>query len=114
MGQTGPESRKTQEEKTLRVLIRRDRMAKGRSSDFSGKGKDLDISKVSKAQLRAGIAIEMEHTKNPTIAKKIALDHLAENPRYYTYLKKMERQMKIDALKQKQKQKPAPAARRKR
>lgn len=71
--------------------------------DFSGKGKTLDLSQVSKAQLRAGIAIEMEHTKNPTLAKRIALDHLAENPRYYTYLKRMERQMKIDSIKQKQK-----------
>ncbi len=88
----------------------------GRSSvprDLSGKGKNLDATQVSKAQLRAGIAIEMEHTKNPTLAKRIALDHLAENPRYYTYLKKMERQMRIDSMKQKQKPKPAHATRNK-
>jgi hypothetical protein len=37
-----------------------------------------------------GIKVEMEHTKNKTIAKRIALDHLAELPDYYTRLLKME------------------------
>jgi hypothetical protein len=34
-----------------------------------------------------GIKVEMEHTDDPEKAKKIALDHLAENPFYYTALK---------------------------
>jgi hypothetical protein len=37
-----------------------------------------------------GIEIELEHTDDREIAKKIALDHLAEIPDYYTRLKKME------------------------
>ena len=37
-----------------------------------------------------GIKVEMEHTTNPLIAEKITKDHLAENPKYYTYLKEME------------------------
>ena len=69
---------------------------------LTGEGKDLDPRTVSKAQLEMGIQIEMEHTNDRTIAKRIALDHLAENPRYYTYLKRMERQMKIDEDKKKQ------------
>ena len=34
-----------------------------------------------------GIKVEMEHTDDPKKAEKIALDHLAENPFYYTALK---------------------------
>jgi hypothetical protein len=45
-------------------------------------------------QLRIGIRIEMEHTDKPAVAKAIALDHLAEHPRYYTHLIKMERDMR--------------------
>jgi hypothetical protein len=37
-------------------------------------------------QLVMGIDVEMEHTTNPDIAEKIALDHLKENPKYYTIL----------------------------
>lgn len=41
-------------------------------------------------ELKLGIEIEMEHTDDPKIAKKIALDHLAEIENYYTLLTKME------------------------
>ena len=41
-------------------------------------------------QLRRGIEIEMEHTNDPAVSKKIALDHLAELPNYYTLLDAME------------------------
>jgi hypothetical protein len=37
-------------------------------------------------ELSKGIKIEMEHTQNYQIAKEIALDHLKEDPRYYTKL----------------------------
>ena len=52
--------------------------------------------KINKNQLKMGIKIEMEHTSNPKIAKKIALDHLREfaGKPYYTELKKMERKLK--------------------
>jgi len=45
---------------------------------------------VDAEQLTMGIKVEMEHTDKPEEAKKIALDHLAEDPQYYTKLKKME------------------------
>ena len=45
-------------------------------------------------QLKAGIKVEMEHTRDPRIARLIALDHLAEIPDYYTRLAKMERDAK--------------------
>ena len=51
------------------------------------------IGAISKAldqsELAAGINVEMEHTKDKSIAKKIALDHLAEDPKYYTKLKSL-------------------------
>jgi len=43
-----------------------------------------------KKQLRKGAAVEKEHTDNVNIAKKIAKDHLWEDPDYYTKLAKME------------------------
>lgn len=43
-------------------------------------------------QLSIGVKIEMEHTTNPDVAKKIALDHLSEIPDYYTRLVKMEQE----------------------
>jgi len=51
-----------------------------------GKGDDLNSEDVDHDQLEVGIATEMEHTDDPEIAKEIALDHLAEDPKYYTKL----------------------------
>jgi len=45
-------------------------------------------SEVDPEELKIGIKVEYEHTKDRKIAEKIALDHLAENPRYYSLLKK--------------------------
>ena len=46
--------------------------------------------KSIEAQLKDGIEHEKEHsTKNKT-AREIALDHLWEDPKYYTKLEKME------------------------
>jgi hypothetical protein len=41
-------------------------------------------------ELVLGIKTEMEHTDKKEYARAIALDHLYEDPRYYTKLKKME------------------------
>ncbi len=41
-------------------------------------------------QLRIGIKVEMEHTGKYEVAKEIALDHLKEDPNYYTKLAKVE------------------------
>ena len=49
----------------------------------------LDVSFIAN-QLKMGIPIEHEHTKNKTLATDIALQHLDEIPDYYTRLKKME------------------------
>jgi hypothetical protein len=54
------------------------------------KKKKVTEKDVDKKELEMGIKVEMEHTKNKAIAKRIALDHLAELPDYYTRLTKME------------------------
>lgn len=41
-------------------------------------------------QLSMGEKVEMEHTDNKSLAHEIAMDHLDEDPNYYTKLKKME------------------------
>jgi hypothetical protein len=52
-----------------------------------GKGDNLSPKDVDRNELKMGIKHEMEHTKNPKIAAEIALDHLSEDPHYYTHLK---------------------------
>lgn len=44
-------------------------------------------------QLKAGIKVEMEHTKDRAAAEEIAKDHLTENTDYYKHLEKMEDKM---------------------
>lgn len=51
-----------------------------------GKGDLTNPSDVDPTQLSTGIQIEMEHTNDPKIAQEIALDHLTEDPEYYTKL----------------------------
>lgn len=50
--------------------------------------------KFSKRQLDMGTLVELEHTNNKRIARKIAIDHLKEHPRYYTFHAEMEKKMK--------------------
>lgn len=61
---------------------------------FQGKADKEGLSEkdVDQNELSMGIKVELEHTKNKDIAKKIALDHLAEMADYYSKLKKMESQ----------------------
>ena len=55
--------------------------------DITEAKEKVDADRVHPQELRMGIKVEMEHTDDPEKAKKIALDHLAENPFYYTQLK---------------------------
>ena len=56
----------------------------GRSRGFDGE--------YDPEQLRMGIEVEFEHTNIPILSEKIARDHLAEIPDYYTRLAKMEKE----------------------
>ena len=53
-----------------------------------GVGDTSSTSSVNPVQLSLGVQIEMEHTNDPEIAKEIAMDHLTEDPQYYTKLVK--------------------------
>jgi len=51
--------------------------------------------KYNKKLIRIGTKIEKEHTKNPRVARKIALDHFKEfGNAYYPALIKMEKKLK--------------------
>lgn len=45
---------------------------------------------ILKSELKKGISVEMEHTDDKEKAKEIAMDHLMEDPHYYSKLKKVE------------------------
>lgn len=54
-----------------------------------GKGDKLKPEDVDPKELEVGIEVEYEHSKgNKEIATEIALDHLEENPNYYSQLYK--------------------------
>ena len=46
-----------------------------------GKGDKAKPSDFDPDQLKMGIKVEMEHTKDRKLAREIALDHLSEDPR---------------------------------
>lgn len=48
-----------------------------------GKGDDATPSEFDPLQISKGIKVEMEHTKDPSEALEIVLDHLTEDPKYY-------------------------------
>jgi hypothetical protein len=56
-----------------------------------GAARNLNPRAYSARELRVGTAIEMEHTNRRAVAREIAMDHLTEDPRYYTKLCKWHR-----------------------
>lgn len=72
------------------------------SYQLNGKAKDETLEDLAqkhkveieqlKAQLEKGIKTEHEHTKDEQTARKIAMDHLAEDPKYYDKLSKIEKE----------------------
>ena len=62
----------------------------------AGKWNEEGKPKVNTKQLMLGIEIEYEHTTDKAIAQRIAQDHLAEIPDYYTRLIKMEKEAKLN------------------
>ena len=45
-----------------------------------------EIVNIPTVQVAIGTEVEMEHSDNPEDAKKIAMDHLKEDPEYYMKL----------------------------
>ena len=63
-------------------------------SDIDNKYPDVSHDFINK-QVHDGIKTEMEHTDDPEVAKKIALDHLNESIYYYEELEKMEKRLEM-------------------
>lgn len=53
-----------------------------------GKGDGKDDDDFCPVEMRKGMKVEREHTKNKSKAKEIVRDHLTERPDYYKKLKK--------------------------
>jgi hypothetical protein len=47
---------------------------------------DIEVTPELELEFEIGKEVEKEHTDSPQEAEEIALDHLAENPKYYTDL----------------------------
>lgn len=67
----------------IRIEGFEDKIAGGKAD--KSKPEDFDPE-----QLAMGIKVEIEHTKDLDLAREIAMDHLKEDPKYYTKLKKIE------------------------
>ena len=61
--------------------MRLDKIHGGRADKANSK--DFDQTELAK-----GIKVEREHTNSDALAKEIAMDHLTEDPHYYTKLLK--------------------------
>lgn len=48
---------------------------------------EIDLELLTK-ELHKGIKVEKEHTDSETEARHIAMDHLVEDPKYYTKIAK--------------------------
>ena len=55
---------------------------------WPGKGPVSEDEEIDATVIEKGTKHEMEHTKDPLVAKKIATDHLKEDPKYYDKLAK--------------------------
>jgi len=63
-----------------------------------GVGDATAASDVDPAELSLGQTVEMEHTTDTNIATEIALDHLSEDPQYYTKLRKAGLAKELDVV----------------
>jgi len=64
-------------------------LSSGMSLEDLAKKHSVSIEDL-KSQLEMGMKVEMEHTGDEDMAREIAMDHLAEDPEYYTKLKDIE------------------------
>jgi uncharacterized protein DUF5661 len=56
-----------------------------------GRADALSPEQFDPFELARGMLHEREHTSDPVVAREIAMDHLAEDPSYYSRLEAMER-----------------------
>jgi hypothetical protein len=66
-------------------------LAKGKTlEDIAKKHKIENHIDSLQKEFEKGISVEKEHTKDENTSKIIAMDHLWEDPEYYTKLQKIE------------------------
>ena len=63
-------------------------MGEAKEELIGGKADNKPDSDFDSEELKNGIKHELEHTNNKKLAKEIAKDHLSEDPKYYSKLKK--------------------------
>jgi hypothetical protein len=64
-------------------------LSQGMSLSDIAKKHNITVSELMD-EFKKGYTVEREHTTDTDIAKEIAMDHLFEDPKYYTKLKKIE------------------------
>ena len=64
-------------------------LAAGKTLADIAKKHNVSVEELQ-AALERGMKVEHEHTGNEAAARKIAMDHLFEDPKYYTKLAKVE------------------------
>jgi len=67
------------------------------SKDTTSKGKIVKMLSHLKSQFEKGLKVEKEHTKDVSKATEIVMDHLSEDPNYYSKLKKIKKKETIEA-----------------
>jgi hypothetical protein len=69
-------------------------LSKGMSIENIAKKHKMDVD-ILKQELKKGIKVEKEHTSDVKRAARIAMDHLFEDPKYYTKLAKLNLEIKV-------------------
>ena len=69
-------------------------LAKGKTSQDLADKHGASLDQIEQ-QISAGVEVELEHTKDHSVAEEIAMDHLFEDPEYYTKLKSIEKKPKV-------------------
>lgn len=65
--------------------------------DFLSSGKSKGVNNnYPEDQIERGIKVELEHTGDKDVARKIVYDHLSEFSNYYNALEKMEEELKYE------------------
>jgi len=72
--------------------------ARGISSRIPGGLAEQKYPDLDTVEWVKGMEVELEHTNDITIAAEIALDHLAEDPEYYTKLIEWEQELEARAV----------------
>jgi hypothetical protein len=92
--------------KAINTIIETDKSEKEESQilnqlDKEGQLNEKEKEKVLGAdpkELAMGIEVEKEHVSDTKITEKIALDHLKEDPQYYSHLKEMEDKHNVKSI----------------